>query len=301
MNWTSLLQPKYAQNAFIKGHFFVIKFIPDSVAKEVFNLGVGFIEENKNKISSRLLDPSLRGFACIYGREATQELKTLLHSVSIALNEVGYISPPSPQINYTPLVPVSGLSVDAIMSSLYRDYIHMDHYQEEKKAKPSILNTSDLRKGVQKNLSTIKKVAYFHEEKVFLENDIASGKMELDLPIWKAPQQHSLFKDNYLFASIVSADYVEPDSLSFNLDYLGSRNIQNACLLTGRKAKAGLFIYRPSINQRITREAMAIIDNHIDTSLYILRRMNKKNGYEIEIDVLDSDADMYDRVANFIA
>lgn len=300
MNWTSLLQPKYAQNAFIRGHFFVIKFIPDSVAEEVFNLGVGFIEENESKIRSRFLDPSLRGFSCIYGKQATQELKTLLHSISVALNEVGYISPPSPQINYTSPVPVSGLSVDAILHSLYCDYIHMDHYQEEKKAKPFILNTADLRKSVQKNLSSLKKSGYFHEEKVFLKNDIESGKMELDLPIWKPQQENSLFERNYLFASIVSADYVEADSLSFNLDYLGSRSIQNACLLTGKNARAGLFIYRPSLNQRITREAMDAIDNHIDNSLYILKRMNKKDGYNIKIEVLDTELEMHDEVASFI-
>lgn len=301
MNWTSLLQPKYAQNAFVKGHFFVIKFTPDPVAEEIFNLGVGFIEENKDRTIVRLVDSSLRGFGCIYGREAIKGLKLLLQSISVSLSDMGYEYPPSTQITYTPLMPISGLSIEAILNSLYRDYIHMDHYQEKKKAKIAILNTIDLRKGVQKKLSTIKKSEYFHEDKVLLQNDIESGNMELDLPIWKAPQQRSLFKDNYLFASIVSADYVEPDSLSFNLDYLGSRSIQNACLLTGKKAKAGLFIYRPSLNQRITKEAMTIIDNHIDDSLYILKRMNKRNGYEIEIDVLDSDLDMQDKVANFIA
>ena len=31
MNWTSLLESKYAADAFIKGHFFVIKFTPDIV------------------------------------------------------------------------------------------------------------------------------------------------------------------------------------------------------------------------------------------------------------------------------
>lgn len=89
MNWTSLLESKYAADAFIKGHFFVIKFTPDIVAQEVHNLGIGFIQEGESKIRFRLLDSSLRGFNCIYGKEPTEGLRLLLDSLSLALDTVG--------------------------------------------------------------------------------------------------------------------------------------------------------------------------------------------------------------------
>lgn len=300
MNWTSLLESKYAADAFIKGHFFVIKFTPDIVAQEVHNLGIGFIQEGESKIRFRLLDSSLRGFNCIYGKEPTEGLRLLLDSLSLALDTVGYTSPPSAQVKYTTLMPISGLSVKSIIDSLYRDYIHMDHYQQEKKPKPSILNTSELRKGLKSNLQSINRSSYFQENKVFLESDINDGKIVLDLPIWRPQANETMFGHDYLFASVVSADYIDKDALSFNLDYLGCTSVQNACLLTSREAKAGLFIYRPSFNERITKEAMDIIDSHIDNSLYNLKRLKKKEGYDIEIEVLDAEEEVYDKVATFV-
>ena len=93
---------------------------PDIVAKEVHNLGVGFIQEDESKIRFRLLDSSLKGFNCIYGKEPTEGLRLLLNSLSLALDTVGYSSPPSSQVEYTILMPISCLSVKSIIDSLYR-------------------------------------------------------------------------------------------------------------------------------------------------------------------------------------
>jgi hypothetical protein len=300
MNWTSLLQPKPTVDSLVKGHFFVIKFTPDAIAKEVFNLGIGFIEEGSEAIRFKLAHPSLQGFACIYGKNAVQGLRLLLQSISTALNTVGYSFPPSSQVAYTTLMPVKGLSIEAVLNSLYRDYVHMDHFQENKKPKASILNTVDLRKGLKQNLKSINKTEYYQEKEIFLKSDIDSGNIALDLPIWRPQQENSLFGDEHLFASVVSADYIEKNALSFNLDYLGCSNIQNACLLTGREAKAGLFIYRPSLNERVTKEVVDIIDNHIEKSLYTLERLRQKEGYNIEIEVFYSEEDIYDKVATFV-
>lgn len=300
MNWTSLLQPKHATDSFVKGHFFVIKFTPDTVAKEVFNLGVGFIEDGDEKIRFKFANLSLKGFACIYGKNAVQGLRLLLQSISTALNTVGYSYPPSSQVAYTTLMPVKGLSIEAILDSLYRDYVHMDHFQEKKKSTAPVLNTGELRKGLKQNLKSINKIEYYQEEDVLLESDIDSGKISLDLPIWRPHQENSLFENDCLFASVVSADYLEKNALSFNLDYLGCSNIQNACLLTGRESKAGLFIYRPSLNERITKDVVDIIDSHIEKSLYTLQRLRQKEGYNIEIEVLYSEEEVYNKVADFV-
>lgn len=300
MNWISLLQPKRATDSLVKGHFFVIKFTPDIVAKEIFNLGVGFIEDGSEAIRFKLADLSLQGFACIYGKNAVQGLRLLLQSISTALNTVGYSFPPSSQVAYTTLMPVKGLSIEAILNSLYRDYVHMDHFQEKKKPKTSILNTVDLRKGLKKNLKSINKDEYYQEKEIFLKSDIDSGNIPLDLPIWRSQQENSLFESEVLFASVVSADYIEKSALSFNLDYLGCSNIHSACLLTGHEANAGLFIYRPSLNERVTKEVIDMIDSHIEKSLYALQRLKKIEGYNIEIEVLNNELEVYDKVAAFV-
>lgn len=300
MNWTSLLQPKHATASFVKGHFFVIKFTPDIVAKEVFNLGVGFIENGDKKIHFKLAHSSLKGFACIYGKNAVQGLRLLLQSISTALNTVGYSYPPSSQLTYTTLMPIKGLSVEAILDSLYRDYVHMDHFQEKKKATAPVLNTVELRKGLKQSLKSINKTEYYQEEDILLESNIDSGEIALDLPIWRPQQENSLFANEHLFATVVSADYLEKNALSFNLDYLGCSNIQKACLLTGQEAKAGLFIYRPSLNERITKDVIDTIDSHIEKSLYTLRHLRQKEGYHIEMDVLYSEEAVHDRVAAFV-
>lgn len=300
MNWTSLLQTKQAMNSFVKGHFFVIKYTPDIVAKEVFNLGVGFIEDGDAKVRFKLAHSSLKGFACIYGKKAVQGLRLLLQSISTALNTVGYSYPPSSQLTYTTLMPVKGLSTEMILDSLYRDHVHMDHFQEKKKATVPVLNTVELRKGLKQSLKSINKTEYYQEEDILLESDIDSGKISLDLPIWRPQQENSLFESEHLFATVVSADYIEKNALSFNLDYLGCSNIQKACLLTGQEARAGLFIYRPSLNERITKDVIDTIDSHIEKSLYTLKHLRQKEGYHIEMDVFYSEEEVYDKVANFV-
>ena len=300
MNWTSLLQSKPTVDSLVKGHFFVIKFTPDAIAKEVFNLGIGFIEEGSEAIRFKLAHSSLQGFACIYGKNAVQGLRLLLQSISTALNTVGYSFSPSSQVTYTALMPIKGLSIETILNSLYRDYVHMDHFQEKKKPKPSILNTIDLRKGLKQSLKSINKTEYYQEEEIFLKSDIDSGNIALDLPIWRPQQENSLFGSEHLFASVVSADYLEKNALSFNLDYLGCSNIQKACLLTGEEAKAGLFIYRPSLNERITKDVIDTIDSHIEKSLYTLKHLRQKEGYHIEMDVFYSEEAVYERLAAFV-
>ena len=307
MNWIGLLEPQHTIDNLTKGHFFVVKFTPDSVASEVFNLGVCFMEDGESKIHFRLIEQSLKGFACIYGNEAVEGLRLLLQSISHALTNLGHISSPSPQIKYTPLMPVTGLSVEYILRSLYRDYIHMDHYPEkDKKKKSPTLNTASLRRSVKRNLESLNLDSYFKEDKVYFKSDIelgantTSGEIGLDLPIWRPQQEFSLLHDDYLFASVVSADYLDLSALSYNLDYLGCTSIQNACIFTDKKAKAGLFVYCPIPNERINREAMELIDNHIDNSLYILRRMKEKDNYNINIQVLYSEEDICHKVAEFV-
>lgn len=301
MNWTSLLQPKDAVASFIKGHFFVVKFTPDIVAKEVFNLGVGFIEDGDEKVRFKLAHSSLKGFACIYGKNAVQGLRLLLQSISTALNTVGYSYPPSSQLIYTPLMPIKGMSVDSILNSLYRDYVHMDHFQGKKEATAPILNTRELRKGLKQNLKSINRDEYYQDEEVILKSQIDNKEIALNLPIWRSKQENSLFESEPLFATVVSADYLEQSALSFNLDYLACSNIHKACLLTGQEAKAGLFIYRPSLNERITKKAIDLIDSHIEKSLYTLKHLKKKEGYNIEMDVFYSEEEVYGKVAKFLA
>lgn len=300
MNWTSLIQQKYAPDAFIHGQYFVIKFMPDVVAREVFNLGVGFFQDNDPAIRYRLLDNSLKGFNCIYGSEAVSGMRLLLKSVAQALDTVGIISPPSPQISYTQPIAISGLSVESIMDTLYRDHVHMDHFVQKRNRKPTIVNTADLRKGVHDYLAPPLRDKYYREDKIWLKSDVAvDEQIAVDLPIWR-PKQDNLFDIQPLFASIVSADYVEREALSYNLDFLGCTNIQNACSLLGPESKAGLFIYRPTLNERVTPNKMDEIDSHIDNSLYILERMKKKGGYDINIEVMDSQYDIYAKVKSFI-
>lgn len=299
MNWTSLIQPKYAPDAFINGQFFVIKYTPDLVSQQIFNLGVAFIQDDTQKLHYRLLDSSLKGFTCVYGSEAVHGLRLLLQAIAYSLDNIGYVSSPSPQISYTPLLPTKGLSLIAIMESLYRDYIHMDHFEKKKPKKLPYINTSDLRQGLYDNLKQNSKDRYYRETKIILKGEIA-----LDLPIWKEPNrlQNDLFDTNHLFASIVSADYVDDEALSYNIDYLGCTNVQNAYdMLQDKKPKAGLYIYRPALSERINREALNRIDNHIDNSLYLLNRLKKRDNLDIEIEVFDSEEAIFNKVNEFLA
>lgn len=299
MNWQYLIQPKYADNAFVYGDYFIIQYTPDIVSGHIFNLGVAFIQNDTQKLYYRLLDKSLKGFNFIYGQQATDGLRLLLQTLEYALNDVGHLSSPSPHIHYTPLQPIKGFTPQIIIDNLYQDYIHMDGYPQKKTKKPHTLNTSDLRQHLRKNLEQHNKAQYYHTDKIILENDLQKGKIILDLPIWNG--EKDLFKKYHLLASIVSADYIDPETLSYNLDFLGCTSVQNACMLLEKKStKAGIFIYRPTISERITEQILNNINNHIDNSVYQLQRMKQKQNYNITIEVLDNETELINQVTEFI-
>lgn len=299
MNWTSLIENRYSSDTLINGEYFVIKFTPDFVANEVLNIGVAFIDENQ-KIHSRLL-PNLQGFKCLYGSKSLEVIDLLFDSVKVALKESGYFSSPSPHISYSPLIPTSGLSVNTLLDSIYQDYIHLDHYETQDKQKTTqALGTSSLRKSMFSYFKQYNKAlyeSYFSFDKVLVDLD-SDRFIELDLPIFREVH-HTLFNQDPLFATVISADYVDPATLSLNLDYLGSTTIRNACELKGRNSKAGLFIYRPTVSERIDRKTLENIDNRIDSTLLSLRRMNN-HGYNIDIEVFDNKVDIFEKVEHFI-
>lgn len=299
MNWTSLIENRYSSDTLINGEYFVIKFTPDFVANEVLNIGVAFIDENQ-KIYPRLL-PNLQGFECLYGSKSSEVISLLFESVKVALKENGYFSSPSPHINYSPLMPTSGLSINTLLDSIYQDYIHLDHYETQDKQKiTQALGTSSIRKSMFSYFKEHNKAiydSYFSFDKVSIDLD-SDRFIELDLPIFREVN-NTLFNQDPLFATVISADYVDPATLSLNLDYLGSTTIRNACELKGKESKAGLFIYRPTISERIDKHMLENIDNHINSTLLSLRRMND-HGYNIDIEVFDNKDDIFEKVKHFI-
>ncbi|WP_367109717.1 hypothetical protein [uncultured Psychrobacter sp.] len=299
MNWTSLIENRYSSDTLINGEYFVIKFTPDFVANEVLNIGVAFIDENQ-KLYSRLL-PNLQGFECLYGRKSLEVISLLFESVKVALKENGYFSSPSPHISYSPLMPTSGLSVSTLLDSIYQDYIHLDHYENQKKQKTTqALGTSSIRKNMFsyfKNYNRAVYDTYFSFDKVAINLD-SNRSIELDLPIFREVN-NTLFNEDPLFATVISADYIDPATLSLNLDYLGSTTIRNACELKGRNSKAGLFIYRPTVSERIDKSMLENINTHINSTLLSLRRMND-HGYNIDIEVFENTNDIFEKVEHFI-
>ena len=301
MNWTGLIKNRYDNDTLVKGKYFVIKFTPDFVANEVLNIGVALIDENEN-IYYQLLD-NIQGFECLYGKKSLEIINLLFSSVEQSLRGAGYFSSPSPHIIYTPLIPTSGLSVETILKSLYQDYIHLDHYSNlEKQKKVPALSTREIRKNMFAYFNKNNKAlydSYVCFDKVTINSDLNSTKsIELDLPIWRK-RADSLFNQQPLFATVVSADYIDEASLSLNLDYLGSTCIRNACELIGKQSKAGLFVYRPTTSERITEKMLTNINNHIDSALYSLERMKSK-GYDIDIKVLEDKESIFEMVENFV-
>uniref|UniRef100_A5WF45 DUF3037 domain-containing protein n=1 Tax=Psychrobacter sp. (strain PRwf-1) TaxID=349106 RepID=A5WF45_PSYWF len=283
MNWREALSTEGKPRPHrVSGKFQVIRFMPNLVAQEIFNIGIVFID-NQNKRHIRMLN-NAKAFECLYGKAGAAQVQNMLtyaNDVTESLGESASLA--SPHLSYSEPLFTQGLTADQILSSLYDEYINLICNDEATTAKRGAINTDNLRKKVFSRLRKINPRGYndiLHEDPIIVERK--NEKIELNLPIWKYDK---LFEDSF-FATIISADFIPEAYLGYNLDTLGAMNLQAACEIQGSKSKAGFFIYCPNPDTSDINEADYLrIKTHINKTLknvqYVASRTNTILDYKV--------------------
>lgn len=270
-SWHHLLTSKI--KAPVKGEWFCVRFCPDKVTGELFNVGVVFIDQD-GKCHAKLLE-SPRIFEHMFGNLGVSNISFLLTVVAETLADNHFNISPSSHIIYSRRQTAQGESIAEILDDLYHSMISLVSLpQDEKDKKRDVINTKELR---QKVASFIKKEYPDTYYQILRDTPLAvshgGSQVNLDIPL----VHKNLSKEFY--GTVVSADYLDAVHFYYNVEHIGVSNLASCCEILGKNIKSGISIYNPPMDSKADQ---SIRDERIDKSLLRLQRL-RKNGYDIDI------------------
>lgn len=301
--WQNLMQDDDHTPAPVVGEWFTVRFSPDPITGEVFNIGVVFVDDT-HVCHYRLID-NANAFTCLFGDMGKANIDFLLKVLQDSFDDNHYRITPSPNVFYSQPQTASGYSIDTILDDLFRSMVSLVCRDDEDldEDKPSnALSTKDLRKKVfglmKKNYQSLYEKAYVPNP-YEIRNPETDARMVVDMPIRYYQGLDSKTRQDY-YGSIVSAAYVNHVHRIHHINYLGVTNVTNCCEMLGKKVKYALIIYLPpEDDHKFTKEVITQAENELDRCLYGLTQM-RKEGYDIQIDLEPSEIRCLDRAVEFV-
>lgn len=306
-SWHSLISDKENDSDdLISGEWFTVRFIPDHVAGEIFNIGVVFIDEYKDS-HYRLIN-NADAFSCLFGEIGKANINFLLNVVNQVLSNNNYLVTPSPSIVYSSRQTAQGDSIEDILDDLFSSMISLVCKNEL--AEVNIvevekfnLSTKDLRHNVFKRMKKDYEALYekvHRREPYEITNPYSKNKMLIDMPIRCYNGLERQKRQDY-YGSIVSAAYLSEVHRIHQINYVGATNVMNCCEQLGRGVKTALIIYIPPVDDyKFTESVRLQAENELDRCLYGLHQMSK-DGYQIKIEVEESPEACLEEIIEFVS
>lgn len=304
-SWYSLIGDTITKsNDLVSGEWFAVRFIPDHVAGEIFNIGVVFIDNQK--VAHYRLIHNADAFSCLFGDIGKANINFLLKVVNNVLSENHYLVTPSPHIVYSPRQTAQGDSVEDILDDLFRSMVSLVCRNEPVEVvvenDKGSMSTKDLRHKVFAKMRESNETLYdkvYIKEPYEITNPYSKKKMLIDMPIrCYSGLEHQERQDYY--GSVVSAAYLSEVHRIHHINYIGATNVMNCCEQLGKGVKTALIIYLPPADPYKFTESMLLqVENELDRCLYGLHQM-EKDGYQIKIEVKASPEACLDEVLEFV-
>jgi len=306
-SWHNLISDKANDSdELVSGEWFTVRFIPDQVAGEVFNIGVVFIDEYKDA-HYRLIN-NADAFSCLFGEIGKANINFLLNVVDQVLSDNNYSVTPSPSIIYSSRKTAQGDSIDDILEDLFSSMISLVCRNELTEltlieSEKFNLSTKNLRHNVfgrmKKDYETLYNKVY-NKEPYEITNPYSKKKMLIDMPIRCYAGLERQKRQDY-YGSIVSAAYLNEVHRIHHINYVGATNVINCCEQLGRGVKTALIIYLPPVDKHKFTESLRLqVENELDRCLYGLHQMSK-DGYQIKIEVEESPEACLEEIIEFVS
>ncbi len=317
-SWYSLIGDTASNSDhLVTGEWFTVRFIPDHVAGEVFNIGVVFIDEYRNA-HYRLLD-NADAFSCLFGDKGKANINFLLKVVDDVLKDNHYLITPSPHIIYSSRQTAQGDSIEDILDDLFKSMISLVCRRDSKSLpsdsltilpidrilsheETSGISTRRLRDRVFGRMKRNNEYLYekiYNKEPYEITNPYSKKKMLIDMPIRGYSGLSSQKRQDY-YGSVVSAAYVSEVHRIHQINYVGATNVMNCCEQLGKGVRTALIIYLPpSDKHTFTKSIRAQAENELDRCLYALHQMSKE-GYQIKLEVKESPQECLDEILEFV-
>lgn len=301
----------------VSGEWFTVRFIPDHIAGEIFNIGVVFIDEYRNA-HYRLLD-NADAFSCLFGDKGKANISFLLQVVEDVLKDNHYVVTPSPHIMYSPRQTAQGDSIEEILDDLFGSMISLVCRRELQLSSLNSLaeystfeiivpettkklSTNKLRKAVFGRMRYDNEFLYekiYNKEPYEITNPYSKKKMLIDMPIRGYSGLENQKRQDY-YGSVVSAAYISEVHRIHQINYVGATNVMNCCEQLGKSVRTALIIYLPpSDNHTFTKSIRTQAENELDRCLYALHQMSKE-GYQIKIEIKDTPEECLNEVLEFV-
>ncbi len=300
-SWHSFVQP-ISDNHLIKGEWFTVRFMPDRITGEIFNIGVVFIDDVQN-CHFKLIE-NANAFKCLFGTSGVANIAFMLDSVRELLDNNHYLLTPSPNIIYSTPQTAQGESINEILDDLFDSMVSLVCQDDEKEEKTTQrMGTTELRKQVFRQLyKEMNKVHdRIHQPSPYpITSRDKKKTLMVDMPIRNYRGYESTTVQEY-YGTIISAGYLDPVHRRYNIDYVGCTNVTNCCEILGKDIKAGIIIYVPPLDDiDFTEAVQATINDELDKCLYSLHKMNDE-GYNIDIQLIHSPEEGVKKTLEFIA
>lgn len=303
-SWLKLINESESSNhKLISGEWFAVRFTPDIIAGEVFNIGVVFIDEEK-KCHYKLLK-NANAFSCLFGDKGKTNINFLLKVVDDVLSKNNYNVIPSPHVHYSGRKTAQGESIDEILDDLYGSMVSLICRTEEKGQETALssMSTKDLRKHVFGMMK--REYPEFYERAIIespfeITNSETQKSILVDMPIRYYSNLKNNLRDEY-YGTIVSAAYVNEVHRIHNINYIGVTNVMNCLEILGREVNTAMIVYLPPVDEsKFTEAVRDQAERELDKCLYGLRQM-RKDGYQLKLEVEESTDACFHRAIEFIS
>lgn len=306
-SWHSLISDKTNDSDdLISGEWFTVRFIPDHVAGEIFNIGVVFVDEYKDA-HYRLIN-NADAFSCLFGEIGKANINFLLKVVNQVLSDNSYVVTPSPNIVYSSRKTALGDSIEDILDDLFNSMVSLVCRNEVAdlilvENEKFNLSTKNLRHNVFGRMKKDHEALYnkvYNKEPYEITNPYSKKKMLIDMPIRCYAGLERQKRQDY-YGSVVSAAYLNEVHRIHHINYVGATNVMNCCEQLGRGVKTALIIYLPPVdNYKFTESVRLQVENELDRCLYGLHQMSK-DGYQIKIEVEESPEACLEEIIEFVS
>ena len=269
----------------VTGSWFPIRLAPDLATGELFNIGVGFLEDS-GKLHTKLI-PNASAFRCLYGPAGVESFNFLLSVTREHFNKVTTPLPPSPHICIGAQVPARGETPAGILDDLYDTLVTLICTDDTAKlTEITHVSTLDVRKMVFRRMKQQMPSLFerIHCKSPVTLKDNQGRSVSLDIPLWDAHGDITRLNVPAVFGTIVSAYYKDDVHRGYNVNS-GSVTVTTAADILGKESRGCFLIYRPDHGASGYSDAdMLKVDNDIDKAVWMVRRHHPKTRVEVEND-----------------
>lgn len=235
----------------VSGQWFNIRYCPDLAGGELLNIGVGYVDAQRQMVHARLIE-NLDAFRVLFGESFEQEVRFARDVVRSSLADRA-LDPPLRSVMFSERRFAAGESEQELVDRLFEATVSFNEARAVNAA----------RREVAQNNATVRKAVF---DAIRLKADLRADRIIAPDPVYIARDGDRTYpleipiRSERLLGGLVSADYRTKQPLENNL-LRASLDLETAARIF-RQDRLGFFIMRSveAVDAAFSRVADDVID-----------------------------------------